>query len=183
MKKGLLQIQFEQLFEHNFKKIYSHALSYVKDEEASKDIAHEVFISVWNNRNSIDFSRPIYGYLQSLTRNRCLNYLKHQKVQIRHEHHLSVFAEFYETMDTDEDAELVEKIIARMEQLPDKCSVVMRLCFLECKKYKEIADELGISVNTVKAHIVSGLNILRKDFPDTLLLALFFRVQKKMIIV
>ena len=43
----------------------------------------------------------------------------------------------------------------------------------ECKKYKEIAEILGVSVNTVKTHISLGLKILRKEFPASLLFAFF----------
>lgn len=40
------------------------------------------------------------------------------------------------------------------------------------QKYKEIAEELNISVNTVKTHVTTGLNILRDEFPSSLLLLL-----------
>ena len=69
--------------------------------------------------------------------------------------------------------ELVERILARIELLPERCSQVMKLSFIECKKYKEIAEELNISVNTVKTHITTGLKTLRDEFPASLLLLLF----------
>ena len=69
--------------------------------------------------------------------------------------------------------ELLERILARIEQLPERCSQVMKLSFIECKKYKEIAEELNISVNTVKTHITTGLKTLRDEFPASLLLLLF----------
>lgn len=155
-------------------------MGYVRDEETSKDIVHDVFITVWNNRNTIDFSRPMYPYLLSLTRNRCFNHLEHEKVQGRHKNYELTFSELYDTANTNDHEELVARIVSRIDQLPEKCSVVMRLCFLECKTYKEIADELDISVNTVKAHLSSGLKILRHEFPGSLLLVLLFRVAKKM---
>ena len=68
--------------------------------------------------------------------------------------------------------ELLERILTRIDQLPDRCGEVMRLCFIECKKYKEIAEELNISVNTVKTHITTGLKTLRDEFPTSLLLLL-----------
>lgn len=55
----------------------------------------------------------------------------------------------------------------------------MRLCFIDCKKYKEIAEVLNISVNTVKTHVVTGLRILRDEFSDTLVLLVFARLKKQ----
>ena len=52
-------------------------------------------------------------------------------------------------------------------------SEMKRLCFLEGKRYKEIADLLDISVNTVKTHISAGLKVLRDEFPPSLLLLFF----------
>lgn len=62
-----------------------------------------------------------------------------------------------------------------IDRLPERCREVMRLCFVECKRYKEVAALLGISVNTVKSHISAGLKILRDEYPASLLLVLRFR--------
>jgi len=150
-------LMFEQLFKQHYRTLCFHAMSLVNDLDTSKDIAHDVFLSLWYHRATIDFTRPILPYLFSLTRNRALNYLEHKKIQNNHS--------------TRE--ELLERILARIELLPERCSQVMKLSFIECKKYKEIAEELNISVNTVKTHITTGLKTLRDEFPASLLLLLF----------
>ena len=157
---------FEQLFKQHYRTLCFHAMSLVNDLDASKDIVHDVFLSLWYHRATIDFTRPVFPYLFSLTRNRALNYLEHKKIQNNHvRQHLA-------DDPTPAREELLERILTRIENLPERCSQVMKLSFIECKKYKEIAEELNISVNTVKTHITTGLKTLRDEFPVSLLLLL-----------
>lgn len=164
---------FEQLFKQHYRTLCFHAMSIVNDLDASKDIVHDVFLSVWCHRSTIDFSRPIFSYLFSLTRNRALNYLEHKKIQDNYvREHLADDPTYTPSDDSDWE-ELLERILTRIEHLPERCSQVMKLYFIECKKQKEIAEELNISVNTVKTHIATGIKTLRDEFPASLLLLLF----------
>ena len=163
---------FEQLFKQHYRTLCFYAMSLVNDLDASKDIVHDVFLSLWNHRSTIDFSRPVYPYLLSLTRNRALNYLEHKKIQNNHARQHLADDPTYTLSDDSTREELLERILARIELLPERCSQVMKLSFIECKKYKEIAEELNISVNTVKTHITTGLKTLRDEFPTSLLLLL-----------
>ena len=54
--------------------------------------------------------------------------------------------------------------------LPDKQREALQKYFLEGKKYKEVAEELGIAVNSVKTHIFRGLNALRQHLREDLIL-------------
>ena len=166
-------LMFEQLFKQHYRTLCFHAMSLVNDLDTSKDIAHDVFLSLWYHRATIDFTRLILPYLFSLTRNRALNYLEHKKIQNNHVRQHLADDPTYTLSDDSTREELLERILARIELLPERCSQVMKLSFIECKKYKEIAEELNISVNTVKTHITTGLKTLRDEFPASLLLLLF----------
>lgn len=166
---------FEVCFKQYFKPLCFYAMSFVKSDEAAKDIVHDIFLSAWNHREEIDFSQAMYPYFLSLTRNSALNYVAHLKVKLRHEEQQLQLGESFLEPDYNEHEELIRRIMERMDQLPDRCGEVMRLCFVECKKYKEIAELLNISVNTVKTHITTGLKILRDEFPVSLLLFSFFK--------
>ena len=167
------KLQFEDSFKRFFKPLCFHAMSFVKDADIAKDIVHDVFLTTWAQRRKIDFTQPMLPYYLSLTRNRSLNYLDHLKVRARHEENESYKNLLYAETDYSEHEELIRQIMNRINQLPYRCGEVMRLCFIECKKYKEIAEILGVSVNTVKTHISLGLKILRKEFPASLLFAFF----------
>lgn len=167
------RLQFEDSFKRFFKPLCFHAMSFVKDEDVAKDIVHDVFLTVWSQRAKIDFTQPMLPYYLSLTRNRALNYLDHLKVKAKHEEKELQNNPLYSDFDNTDHEELIQEIMNRIDNLPDRCGEVMRLCFIECKKYKEIAEILDISVNTVKTHLSLGLKILRNEFPASLL-NLFF---------
>ncbi|MDD2584588.1 MAG: sigma factor [Bacteroidales bacterium] len=76
-----LKRKFEEVFRENLHKVQFIARHYLKDFDASKDVAQEVFSTLWQKRQEINFSRPILPYLSVLTKNRCLNILKNQKIQ------------------------------------------------------------------------------------------------------
>lgn len=72
--------------------------------------------------------------------------------------------------------ELIKAIRQAIEELPRKTRMVVEAIVVEGKKYKETAEELGVSVNTVKTLLNGGLKQLRQQFPDSLLL--FFFVER-----
>lgn len=172
-------LQFEELFKLHFKSLCYYAMSIVRDEESARDIVHDVFLNLWKRREALDFSRPMQAYLTVLVRNQCFNHLEHLKVRESYVTEELVSASPYGDSDAPENDELLEAILHRIDLLPEKCAEVMRLCFIDCKKYKEIAEVLNISVNTVKTHVVAGLRILRDEFSDTLVLLIFARLKSR----
>ena len=69
---------------------------------------------------------------------------------------------------------LIEKLRHSVEQLPGQTKVVFKKCFLDGRKYQEAADELNISINTVKTHINKALKLLRSRFAgDEIILIVF----------
>lgn len=69
---------------------------------------------------------------------------------MRHEKQVTKFGDVYVSVDDIEHEELISKIMERIGTLPDRCKEVMYLYLVECKKYKEIAEMLDSSVNTLK---------------------------------
>ena len=115
---------FEQLFKQHYRTLCFHAMSLVNDLDASKDIVHDVFLSLWYHRDSIDFTRPMFPYLFNLTRNRALNYLEHKKIQNNHVRQHLADDPTYTLSDDPAREELLERILARIEDLRDAANVV-----------------------------------------------------------
>ena len=139
-------------------------MSLVNDLDASKDIVHDVFLSLWYHRATIDFTRPVFPYLFSLTRNRALNYLEHKKIQNNHVRQHLADDPTYTLSDDPAREELLERILTRIENLPERCSQVMKLSFIECKKYKEIAEELNLSQSEVSKRLFKLMEKVKQAF-------------------
>ena len=74
---------------------------------------------------------------------------------------------------------LIERIHHAVEELPAQTRNVFKMCFLEGKKYQEVGVEFGITVNTVKAHVMKALRLLREQFSREDFILFFLFMKKK----
>lgn len=173
---GLNQATFEQLFKTHFVHLCNFAYQYINDTEAAKDITQKVFIRLWENRENIDPKKSIQSYLFTSVRNRSLNYIRDQKKY--RSYVLDVeFGAVDIALEEDEFAleDLKSKVAAALAELPEKCRIVFEMSRFQNMKYKEIAEDLDISVKTVEAHMsraLKGLKAHLKDYYVLLLLLL-----------
>lgn len=171
-KQGINKQKFEKLFRENYESLYYHALSFLNDSEASKDIVNDVFEYVWSKSSELDFSYSVKPLLYRLVRSNCIDFIRHKEVKKKyHDFKISrneLFDEDYEGYER-----LIEDLSKAVENLPEQSRLVFKKCFLDGKKYKEVAEELGISINTVKTHITKSLKRLRGEFKDEILLYFF----------
>ncbi len=152
---------FDELFKAHYSRLYMYALHITGEEEDSRDIVNDVFTSLWRNRKSLQ-PESIKAYLNTGVRNRCVDYLRKNVLKKQYtDEYIHTADEFYSDYSKElEKDKLVEKMMA---QLPPPTQDILRMCYLEQKKYAEVAEILGISPNTVKKHVSKGLRILR-DF-------------------
>jgi RNA polymerase sigma-70 factor, ECF subfamily len=135
----------------------------VKDSDAAKDIVQEVFLNLWQKKESIDLSRPVRSYLTSSVRNKCLNYLRDNKkfTDTIFESEDIAGDPFEKQHDRLIEEELKKKIKASIDELPAKCREVFIMSRYERLKYSEIAERLQISVKTVETQMSKALQHLR----------------------
>ena len=163
---------FEDLFELHFTKLMGFVFNYVRDEEVAKDIVHDAFLTLWSNRKCLNPTYPMKSYLFTLAQNCALNYLRHLRVVTGNEQTVTELLEA-----ANEELDDYEKRLVRLEeklaQLPEKQREVLVKCVVEGKKYKEVAEELDITVNTVKTHITRALKFLRDELQEDLIMLLW----------
>jgi len=170
---------FDEIYTSFSHKVQFYANSYLHDFEAAKCVTQEVFVYIWENKDIIDFERDPFPYILVLTRNRCLNILRRNKVERRfQEFSLSKDKEslnYLTLLDSSEKlySKDVENILNEaMGKMSDNVRTTFYLNRFENMKYKEIAIKQGISVKTVEFRIMSALKILRVKFKDYLKLLL-----------
>ena len=163
---------FEDLLELHFTKLMGFVFNYVRDEEVAKDIVHDAFLTLWSNRKRLNPVYPVKSYLFTLAQNCALNYLRHLRVVTGNEQTVTELLEA-----ANEELDDYEKRLVRLEeklaQLPEKQREVLVKCVVEGKKYKEVAEELDITVNTVKTHITRALKFLRDELQEDLIMLLW----------
>ena len=141
---------FKLIFEGYFTALCSFGYKYIKDNSAVEDLAQEVFISLWDKRQNFDHINAIKAFLYTSVRNKCLNLLKHQVVVQKHEAALIEELE-YEQFFTNHviEEETFNQLYSEIRDLPRSSQEIMILA-LNGLTNPEIAEELSISVNTVK---------------------------------
>lgn len=153
---------FRELFEQNYSVMYHAAMVIIKDADVAKDIIDDIFADLWDVYDETS-DRYTPSYLVRSIRNRCIDYLKHEQVK-------STFArvciERYRSGALDEvsDDDRMERVLHLISEMPQRTQFVMEQCYLEDKKYDEVADLLGITKSGVKSHIMKGLDMLRNAF-------------------
>ena len=159
----LLEIQkqnhlvFKKFFNDLYEELVHYANGYLFDNSQSKDIVQEVFIHLWEKSETYKIKTSLKGYLYVMVRNRCLNFLKSIRITDDTkvlELHAILDSEYdLETFSVDDRKIVYHQVFKIVETLPEKMQLIVKLRFVNNYKYAEIAEELGISVNTVKTQL------------------------------
>jgi RNA polymerase sigma-70 factor (ECF subfamily) len=176
MVGGLDKAGFEELFRSFFPGLVLFAQKYLPDQDTSKEIVHNVFLNLWEKRETIDSSSSLKSYLFTSVYNRCLNHIRDQKKFDKDESRLQGLdsSEFYDGTDYLEEQELEQRIFDALQALPEKCREVFTMNRFEGLKYAEIAEKLNISIKTVEAQMSKALKILREKLIDYLTILILF---------
>ena len=134
---------FGQLFKTYYARLYYYALQLLKDEEASRDIVSGVFAHVWEDFASYD-RQTLPAFLLKCVKNKCMDY------------------QCYE--DNDANRERQRQVEEMLDLLPDTTRHVLEECYLNHKKYREVAEEMNVCQETVKRHIMKALKLLREHY-------------------
>lgn len=154
---GMNHFGFKRLFDELYPELVGYAYGYLFVSESSEDMVQEVFVDLWENQGKLDSVINLRAYLYAMVRNRCLDSLKAVKITDNSrilETHAVFDVEYHpDSFPEDEQKLLYDQVLMVLEGLPKKMRHIVRLRFFENYRYNEIADELGISVNTVKTQL------------------------------
>jgi RNA polymerase sigma-70 factor (ECF subfamily) len=169
---------FEQVFKSHFKSLHAYAYTILKEEAQAEEIVQQVFFKLWDRADSLSITGSVTAYLYRAVHNESLNYIKHQKVRSEHRLHVA-----YSMKDQADHAnkkilnsELEKKLHEAMGELPEQCRTIFQLSRFEEMKYREIADQLDISVKTVENQMGKALRLLRTKLVDFLPVLIFLMI-------
>lgn len=168
---------FEQVFKTHFKSLHAYAFTILKDEMAAEEMVQQVFFKLWERTATLSISGSVAAYLYRAVHNESLNYIKYQKVRADHRLQVaySMRAQAESASGKVLTTEMEKKLRDALNELPEQCRTIFQLSRFEELKYREIADQLDISVKTVENQMGKALKLLRAKLIDflTLLVLLF----------
>ena len=169
------ELAYESLFKAYFAELTVYAFRFLEDMENAEEIVQDIYFNLWTNRKNLKINSSIKSYLYKSVKNTCINYIKHQKVEEKYKNYFSYQIQIDELKSHDwiTDTELAEHIHTAIEKMPPVRKEVFRLSKIEKLKYKEIAENMGVSIKTVENHMGKALKFLREELVDFLPLILF----------
>jgi RNA polymerase sigma-70 factor (ECF subfamily) len=153
-------INIEDLFKFNYRPLCLYALHYLQDTEVAEDIVQECFTSLWEKSVQGFSIANRRAYLYMTVRNRCLDYLRKKRLPTESLKPYDTY-EIIDDDDAQERARMEANLWTAIDSLPEKCRQVFLMSKRDGLKYEEIAEELGLSVNTVRNQISKALNTLK----------------------
>jgi len=163
---------FKKIYYQFYKRLYQFSLSLVKTKEAAEEIAEDVFIKIWQQKENLSEIKNLRVYLYIATKNTSLNYLSKKAKENLTEPFDNINIDLYKSTITPEElmitAEMYRKIQQQVEALPPRCKMIFKLIREDGLKYKEVSDILNISVNTIDVQIAIAIKkialALKPDF-------------------
>jgi len=165
---------FKIIFNDFYPKLVGFAMKYHDDIMVAEDVVSEVFKNIWEKRDKILEVDSLNSFLYTSVRNRILNHLRHINVQRNYQEKILLESDnqFYE--DNILEQEVHHKLYKALQNLPEKRRKVFELSVIYGWKEKEIAEDLGISVNTIKTHKKRALKELRDKLQNLFNLLFYF---------
>jgi len=158
---------FKQLFNHYYPKLIQLALAFVPGIVAAQEVVSDLFYKILKNPIILKNVNDFDNYIFLAVKNQSYTYLKKNKNRLifdsidqKEDYIISNFKNPENSLISDELFQLVKKVV---QKLPPKRKAVYQLIKEEGKKYKEVADILGISVKTVELQMSLALKVLRKS--------------------
>jgi RNA polymerase sigma-70 factor, ECF subfamily len=158
------QTAFADLVREHQAMVFSIAHYFSRDRATAEDLAQEVFIHLYQNLAAIESPAHLKFWLRRVTGHRCIDHARKHKVKtvsVEDAPEPVAMANFGDSLMT----EALRRIVAT---LPEKPRLVVTLRYQEDLDPTEIADLLGMPLNTVKSHLRRSLAILREKVTRSL---------------
>jgi RNA polymerase sigma-70 factor (ECF subfamily) len=165
---------FEKLFIDWYGPLHAYASSVIRDETLAGEAVQAVFCRLWERREQLLVQSSMKAYLYGCVYHECVNWMRREKS--RRAYRTGLLArlgalagrEPGNASDKVEAGELEARFQRALDELPKQCRAIFQLSRFSELKYREIAEQLGISVKTVEAQMGKALKLLRRQLADFL---------------
>jgi RNA polymerase sigma-70 factor (ECF subfamily) len=180
INKGELEA-FHHLYKEYYPSLCIHAKNFTRNKDIAEEVVQDVFISIWEHKDHLNIESSLKSFLFVSVRNGCLNHLKHlqvvNKFNLYYTQLLKDAQDLFNVSQETGDSllmanELEEKISKEIELLPEQCRRIFIMSRYDCLTHQEIADKLGVTINTVHRQTSIALEKLRLALKNYLIIFL-----------
>ena len=157
---------YRALFDRYFYKLYNYTLKLISDKNVSEELVMDVMLAVWQKKDMLNGNLSLSAYLYRSVKNRLIDHLRKQ-------HRAGAVPTVSLDQATVEppssfvtDSRLLHKELeglyrTSLNRLPPQKKRIFTMSREEGNSYKEIANRLQLSKNTVENHMVAALRLLK----------------------
>lgn len=162
LRETCCEADVKNLFDEYYSRLVYFSCQITNNKPQAEDIAQDAFVNFWDNCHNVS-NHPvaIKNFLYSTVKNASLNVIRHNKVAEQHinsQHDVPVEEAVFHSIIR---SEVLAEIHRAIAMLPGSCQQIFRMSYLDEMKNNQIADILGISVNTVKTQKQRALKVIR----------------------
>lgn len=176
LKKGDMSA-FDIIYKKYSRRLFGFVYRYLKLEADTEEIVQEVFIKIWKSRDTLNSYASFESFLFTIAHNATVNLLKKRATEQKYIEHVKSIQRIeasYELTDEIDYKELKQKFEGVLNELSPRQKEIYQLSRDEGLSNKEIAQKLGVSVQTVKNHLVTTLAFLKSKLDNGLLISGLF---------
>ena len=165
---------FTCAYERYNKLIYVLAYRYLMDVDRAKDVVQYVFVRLWEYRKEWNIGVSLKNFLFTMAKNYMLNLIRNENTALEKQYEMAQRTSEYED-------DLVEKLERReqmslfyqaLAKLPEQKKKICLMKLQGDMSNQEIAEQLHVSINTVKSHYAEALKLLRREFLRVLMIVI-----------
>lgn len=159
---------FSVVFTAYYADLVMFAFTFLKEKEASEEIIQDVFVKLWDNRESLEIKSSLKSFMLKSVQNKCIDMLRHKKIKNRYSDEILNYPVIHENQTEDYilHSELEGIIGKLLQELPEKVNQAYVLNRFDGYTYSEIAEKLNVSVRTVEVRISRALGFLREKLKE-----------------
>jgi len=159
------------LVERYLRRIYNFAAKYIGNVKEAEDLTQEIFLKVWRSLKKFDSQKSFKTWIFSIARHVCIDYLRRKKIITFSALENDDDSESFSDKIIDESASIVEKITKQelgremnkyLLRLSEANRTVLILHYNQQLTFREIAELLGESLDTVKSQHRRALQYLKR---------------------
>ena len=166
------EFAFTEIYDRFSKKLFAIAYKRLKEVQEAEDIVHDVFASLWANRNKVEV-KSLENYLATATKYTVFARIKKKERERLYNESSQCSPVFELNIETSLHYKyILEAVENEVERLPEKCKLIFKYSRNNKLPVKEIAEKLSISPKTVENQLNKALKQL-KLIAKTFLISLF----------
>ncbi len=162
----LTKSDLKKIFDTYYRALVIYASRFLPLKDECEDLVQDIFVDLWEKELTFPDVVSLKIYLYKSTRNKCYNAIKHNKVKDKYAAgNIQLLEDDSLFLEQILEEEIVRQLHLAIEVLPDRKKEIIKLS-LRGEKNNEIAEILGIKLQTVKTLKSQSYTILRNQFKD-----------------